>query len=184
MSRFNPLWAAALLLATGTGFAAPASTPAPISPPQYCQSAEHRQMDFWVGNWEARDKTGQLVGYQRIEKIERDCVLQEWWRGNGEDNGAGTSFSMYDQKRRLWNHSWFSARGNLLSLDGGWNGEAMIMTGYYINTEGQREFHRTIWKPLSDGRVYQFWESSLDGGLTWSTIHEAWMSPTDHAIVK
>lgn len=163
------------LMAFDTPAAQPAAT---------CTSAEHRQMDFWLGSWVARDKAGQLLGHQLIELNEQGCVLQEWWRGNGQANGAGTSLSMYDQKRKLWNHSWFSARGNLLSIEGNWNGKAMVMTGYYQNAEGIRELHRTQWQPLADGRVYQFWQSSLDGGLTWSSIHEAWMSRTTDPIAK
>lgn len=154
------------------------------APTAACSSAEHRQMDFWLGRWAARDKAGQLLGHQLIELNEQGCVLQEWWRGNGYENGAGTSLSMYDQKRKLWNHSWFSARGNLLSIEGGWNGSAMVMTGYYQNADGIRELHRTQWQPLPDGRVYQFWQSSVDGGLNWTTIHEAWMSRTQDAIEK
>lgn len=172
---FGPI---ALLIALGTtSFSA-------LSAETYCNLPEHRQMDFWAGNWEARDASGKLLGLQRVERIERECVLQEWWRGEGEDNGAGTSLSMYDKKRKLWNHTWMSVRGNLLSIDGNWNGKAMVMTGYYTNAQGQRELHRTVWKPLVDGRVHHLWDSSIDGGVTWSVIHEAWLSPTKQAISK
>ena len=39
--------------------------------PQPCSTAEHRQFDFWVGDWVVHNPQGQQVGTNRIEKIER-----------------------------------------------------------------------------------------------------------------
>lgn len=150
----------------------------------HCSAPEYRQFDFWVGAWEARDRDNRLLGYQLIEKIERDCVLQEWWRGATEENGQGTSLSIYDSKKRMWNHTWMSVRGNLQSIDGIWTGQQMLMTGYYLNAQGYREFHRTQWKPLEGGRVYHLWDSSIDGGATWNVVHEAWLTKTTNPIQK
>lgn len=175
-----PIWATLAMFTASMG----PSTAYASDGNQYCETADHKAMDFWLGHWEARDKSGRKLGLQLVEKIERSCVLQEWWRGETEEDGGGTSLSIYDAKRKLWNHTWMSVRGNLLSLDGGWDGEAMVMTGYYINREGRREFHRTKWKPLADQRVYQLWDVSTDGGATWQVIHEAWLTRTNQEILK
>lgn len=148
-----------------------------------CSTPEYKQFDFWVGNWEAFDRHGKLLGHTLIEKIEQGCVLQEWWRGNGAENGAGTSLSMYDRKHTLWRHVWTSARGNFAPIDGGWQGDAMLMTGYFVNDKGEREFHRTVWKPVPGG-VHHVWDSSVDGGATWTVIHEAWLRRTDKVLAK
>ena len=149
----------------------------------YCTDPAYRQFDFWIGRWAAHDKDGRLLGHARIDRIEQGCVLQEWWRGNGEENGGGTSLSMYDRKRRLWNHTWMSVRGNYLSIDGGWQGDHMLMTGYYTNAAGVRELHRTEWRPVPDG-VYHRWDFTVDGGRTWPVIHEAWLRRSDQAMEK
>lgn len=148
-----------------------------------CGAPEYKQFDFWVGNWEAVDRNGKVLGHTLIEKIEQGCVLQEWWRGNGAENGAGTSLSMYDRRHKLWRHVWTSARGNFAPIDGGWQGDRMLMTGYWTNDKGERELHRTVWKSIPGG-VHHIWDSSLDGGATWTVIHEAWLRRTDKPLVK
>ena len=148
-----------------------------------CSAPEYKQFDFWVGNWEAFDRNGKLLGHTLIEKIEQGCVLQEWWRGHGAENGAGTSLSMYDRKHKLWRHVWASARGNFAPIDGGWQGDRMLMTGYFINDKGEREYHRTVWKPIPGG-VHHVWDTTTDGGVTWTVLHEAWLRRTDKILAK
>jgi hypothetical protein len=148
-----------------------------------CSAPEYQHFDFWVGNWEAVDRDGKLLGHTLIEKIEQGCVLQEWWRGNGAEDGAGTSLSMYDRKHRLWRHVWTSARGNFAPIDGGWQGDRMLMTGYFVNDKGEREFHRTVWQPIAGG-VHHLWDKSTDGGVSWTVLHEAWQRRTDMVLVK
>ncbi len=151
---------------------------------KFCAAPEYHQFDFFVGNWAAYDSAKNLIGHALVEKIEQGCVLQEWWRGEGEDNGAGTSLSLYDRKRKLWHHTWGSARGNLAPIDGGMVGDSMVMTGYYVNEKGERELHRTTWTPTPEGGVHQLWVSSVDGGTTWSVLHDAWLRKTDAVIKK
>jgi hypothetical protein len=58
-----------------------AQTPlAPPPKPRPCAAAEHRQFDFWLGDWEVRDATGKLVGHNGIEAAHNGCALIEhWW---------------------------------------------------------------------------------------------------------
>ncbi|MBV8858050.1 MAG: alpha/beta hydrolase [Acidobacteria bacterium] len=54
---------------------------------QPCMSApEHRQFDFWVGEWDVRNARGRPVGTSRIERVEDGCVIMENWAG-GEADG-------------------------------------------------------------------------------------------------
>ena len=39
-----------------------------------CSADEHRQFDFWVGNWVVTDKEGNVMGYNRIDLILNDCA--------------------------------------------------------------------------------------------------------------
>ena len=48
----------ALLSLAVTDPAVAQSTAAPNPPPPACAAAEHRQFDFWIGDWEVRDPQG------------------------------------------------------------------------------------------------------------------------------
>ena len=43
-----------------------------------CDSPQHHQFDFWVGDWQVFDaRTNQLVGFDRVEKHSRGCIVQQ-----------------------------------------------------------------------------------------------------------
>jgi hypothetical protein len=46
--------------------------------PATCDTPQHHQLDFWVGNWQVFDaKTNQLVAFERVEKHLEGCIVQE-----------------------------------------------------------------------------------------------------------
>jgi len=46
--------------------------------PATCDTPEHHQLDFWVGNWQVFDAaTNQLVAFERVEKHSEGCIVQE-----------------------------------------------------------------------------------------------------------
>ena len=47
-------------------------------------SAEHKQFNFWIGEWNVQNARGQPVGTSRIELIENGCIILENW-----DDGPG-----------------------------------------------------------------------------------------------
>ncbi|HCT54101.1 MAG TPA: hypothetical protein DF712_16765, partial [Balneola sp.] len=44
-----------------------------------CASEEHRQFDFWVGEWEVKNPSDQVVGSSKIELVSNKCALLENW---------------------------------------------------------------------------------------------------------
>jgi hypothetical protein len=43
-----------------------------------CDSPQHHQFDFWVGDWQVFDaKTHQLVAFDRVEKHSQGCIVQQ-----------------------------------------------------------------------------------------------------------
>ena len=75
---------ALVLLFAGTNGATAQSAPA--EPP--CGSAEHRQFDFWVGEWDVfATGTSKQVATSRIEKLHGGCTIRENWDllGQGKD---------------------------------------------------------------------------------------------------
>jgi hypothetical protein len=142
----------------------------PKSPP--CSSYEYKQFDFWVGDWDSFDAKGVIQGHNLVEKILGGCVLQEYWMGT--DGARGTSFSLYDATRKVWNQTWVSNHGNLLPIEGYLQGKSLILTGTHVGADGRVELHRTIWTPTDYG-VYQLWDFSKDGGKTWETNYEGFL---------
>jgi hypothetical protein len=46
--------------------------------PAICDTPQHHQLDFWVGNWQVFDaETNQLVAFERVEKHSEGCIVQE-----------------------------------------------------------------------------------------------------------
>jgi hypothetical protein len=142
--------------------------------PASCSSAEYRQFDFWVGEWDVADPTGKSVGHNRITAIHDGCGLQEQWstpRGYG-----GTSLNGYDSARKVWHQTWVDSMGNVLLLDGRFAEGRMTLAGTTPRAEGGTDLQRITWTPQADGRVRQLWESSGDGGQSWKVVFDGWYS--------
>jgi len=139
----------------------------PASPPPPCSSPEHRQFDFWVGDWEVRDPQGQLQGANLITKEFGGCVIQEHWAGPGMSGG---SFNIYAASTGRWHQSWVDTNGTLLLLDGSFKDGKMQLAGEGMRG-GKKTWHRISWEPKSGGTVRQLWEVSSDGS-TWSVAFD------------
>ena len=87
-----PLTVALLAGHTAFGQANP-----PVSKPPPCAGAEHRQFDFWLGDWEVSDPAGKRVGHNRIEAAHGGCALIEHWTSVA--GVTGTSVNLYDRDR-------------------------------------------------------------------------------------
>jgi hypothetical protein len=159
-----PAFFAGALAARGQGAtAAPAATPPP------CQEPERRQFDFWLGDWEVATADGTVRGRNVIESIEGGCALRESYvTGRGY---SGTSYNFFDPVRKLWHQTWIDNQGSPLYLDGNFEAGRMVLRGDLGGT-----LQRITWTPLADGRVRQLWESSTDGGSTWTTAFDGYYS--------
>ena len=46
--------------------------------PATCDTPQHHQLDFWVGDWQVFDAaTNQLVAFERVEKHSEGCIVLE-----------------------------------------------------------------------------------------------------------
>lgn len=164
---------ALLPFAASGSFAQEAAEPAeeerPAERPPPCSSPEHRQFDFWLGDWEVRSPEGEIQGTNRIERILGDCVLMENWSGAG--GSSGKSFNMYSAPHGEWHQTWVSDNGTLLQLAGGLADDGrMVLTGEAPGREGGVVRHEISWQPLADGSVRQHWRASRDGGESWNDL--------------
>jgi hypothetical protein len=157
----QPRWRrhlALLAAACAACSAAQAEKPAP------CSAPEHHQFDFWIGHWDVFLPNGNKAGENRIESIEGGCALLEQW--TGARGPTGKSLNIYDALRRTWHQTWVDSTGGLLVLEGHWTDGRMVLSSSAQPTQ------RISWWPQPDGTVRQLWESSKDGGKTWSTAFD------------
>ena len=137
--------------------------------PMQCTGPEHRQFDFWLGEWEVHggpDGSSHL-GDNRVERSDNGCWLVEHWRGSSGNHG--TSTNAWDAQHRVWRQFWVGADGVVLRLEGGLQDGAMVMAGELPTPQGGTQLQRISWTPQPEGGVVQQWDTSDDGGRTWTT---------------
>ena len=133
-----------------------------------CTGPQYKEFDFWLGDWEVRNATGQLLGHNRITKRHGGCVvLEEWESANG---GSGSSFNVYDQPTKQWHQFWVDAsgmnwlssdkQGNPVTLRGGLRDGAMVLVSH-PDTLPAIGLNRATWRPTPDGG--KTWTVSFDG---------------------
>jgi len=141
-----------------------------------------REFDFWAGEFEVRDAQGGVLGHNRIEKVQGDCVLIEHW--TGAQGGTGTSMNFFDPTRGQWRQVWVSP-GLIIEIAGGLRADSMVLEGHaYYHASGERRAFRGTWTPRGDGVVRQFFEESVDGGETFAPWFEGFYHPTDSSPAR
>ena len=164
------LWACLL-----PALAASGQDPKPYS----CEEKqEHRQFDFWVGNWEVTDKAGEKVyGHNSISKREAGCLLLEEWRSAGAHSGS--SLNYYNPSDSKWHQLWVDNGASIIRYSGGMEEGSMVMRGkIYYQQSGRTAKFRGKWTPLEDGRVRQFFEEK-DAQGEWKTWFDGYYRRTD-----
>ena len=130
--------------------------------------ARFSEFDFWLGEWVVHDVSGAFGGTNRIEKVERGCLIKETW--SGASGSSGFSINYLDLADGKWVQIWNSADGTQINYRGGLTPEGMRLVGEIRNAGNDTVApFRGLWTLLPDGRVRQFFEQSDDGGVTWVT---------------
>lgn len=166
------LWSVALLAVSGT-FTQQSATAqgSKRDAPPPCSAPEHRQFDFWLGEWEVRDSAGKLAGNNRITRVQQGCALLEEWKGSS--GVTGMSLNAYDADRKRWHQTWVDSTGGLLIIEGAFKDGKMVLSGEAMSndTPPKKTMQRITWEPR-DGTVRQLWESSNDDGKTWTVAFD------------
>ena len=141
-------------------------------------SAEHRQFDFWIGEWNVQSPTGQPAGTSSVERILNGCVIFENWSGGG--GGDGKSLNIYNVPKRKWQQYWVESSGTVIFFEGGWEEGAMRLVGEtFPLAQGTTpaaapgmSLRRMTFTPLGPDKVRQMGEASEDGGKTWTLEYD------------
>ncbi|RYD63493.1 MAG: hypothetical protein EOP58_11305 [Sphingomonadales bacterium] len=164
----------ATLIAAASLAAQTASAPTPATAP--CASANHRAFDFWIGKWDVTPFAGgPLVAHSRIEGLYDGCAIRENWmplKGSG-----GGSLSNYDAEG--WHQTWVDSSGARVLFEGGYQGEAMVLTGHWRGiANGKDGLVRMTYTRQPGGAVRQKGDVSADNGQTWTPSFDFLYSPS------
>jgi Protein of unknown function (DUF1579) len=172
------LASAILLLATQATAAPAAAPPKPFD----CSAPEHRQFDFWVGEWDVLPNATSVPptttpsgspASNVINKSHNGCVLVENW--DDRQGGTGQSFNLYDRASQQWHQTWVDSNGGLHQYWGALKDGHMVFMGEVPLPPASRfQGRRTVrlsFMPMGTDKVRQFSESlNVDG--TWSVNYD------------
>lgn len=137
-----------------------------------CATEQHRQFDFWVGEWDVVPAAAPQATASNSITISQDgCVVIEQYV-NG--NFTGMSINFYDNASGKWHQTWMSNAGGALYMEGGLTADgAMEMSDAGLpGSQSSGRINRTVWMPLDDGSVQQTWTTSTDNGESWSVVFD------------
>jgi len=133
-------------------------------------SAEARQFDFWVGEWDVYDPGGHKAGTSVIERVANGCGVLENW--TGASGGAGKSLNFYDPQAGKWFQYWIGTDGNPQRYSGEYRDGALRLAGEPHTQNGKRPVTRLTFFNLGTNTVRQLFERSEDDGKTWSVGYD------------
>jgi hypothetical protein len=142
--------------------------------PPACAADVHHAFDYWIGSWVVRDSSGTEVGRNMITPVSQGCALLEEWESAG--GGSGRSLNFVERATGEWRQVWIGGDGGSLDLRGGLVDGVMVLSGERASQTGTRH-DRVSWIPRDGGIVEQLWESSTDGGATWSVAFQGFYEP-------
>lgn len=136
-----------------------------------CSAAEFHQLDFFIGNWIVKDRSGHIVANDSVSSEYGGCVLIERWSGAG-DSGQGIAILGYDPAQASWHVDSFVHGGDVLAFDGQKTGDTMVLTGTEYPKSGPTRLHRLTWSVQRDGSIEQLWQTSTDAGKSWQVYFD------------
>jgi hypothetical protein len=166
----------ALLIAAVTSLAATAAA-AQTPPPAACSGPEHRQLDFWVGDWDLTFDAGEGRIGQATNRITADafgdCVITEHFEMAATGYIGGSS-SIWDPQTEQWRQTWVDNQGTPFVLVGGpVEGQPHIFEFRTTEPRGRTDptIRRMIWQDVTPDSLTWRWQTQqADGG--WA---DAWV---------
>lgn len=133
-------------------------------------SAEARQFDFWIGEWDAFNRQGRKDGTSVIQRIASGCGILENWAG--AFGGDGKSINFYDPQVGKWFQYWIGANGNPSRYSGVYQDGAIRYEGEPYTLHGKKIITRLTFFNIDANTVRQLAEQSDDEGKTWTVGYD------------
>lgn len=134
--------------------------------PANCPAAEYRQLDFWLGDWDTFEATGERSSIARahVTLIAGGCAVHELYEQT--DGLIGDSILSFDPVRKVWQQTWVTNFGSLMVITGTFKNDALALEGEVHVKDGRTLRQRITWKAEQDG-VRETAVMSNDGAKTW-----------------
>ena len=122
-----------------------------------CDTAAYKQFDFWVGNWNVYDTENNLIGKNKVIKMNNACAIQENWSSKTTPS-KGTSYNYYNATDKSWNQVWIDNTGGSLVLKGFYTNHKMVLKSNIIRDKKGAYYNQITWFKNANGSVTQLWE--------------------------
>lgn len=178
MTACTPAKEPASTQGSSTATTAAAASTAATTNAKPCAEAEHRQMDFWVGEWtlalrartsiDSNDWTD-ANGTNRITSTLHDCVIEERFEADGPGPAwAGHSVSQLVASDGKWHQTWVDDQGGYITLVGTKEGADIVLVAPpRIIASGATQQMRMVYTDIKPDSLTWRWEGTRDAGKTW-----------------
>jgi hypothetical protein len=141
--------------------------------PSTCDTPQHHQFDFWLGDWLVFDAdSNQLVGFDRVEKHSQGCIVQQnltfltdmYRRPGTKYRLAGIGVSRFDGD--TWLQMWADNQWGAIFLHGSLDAQgSMVMTT--VVPSRNRDV-KEVWEKRADGTVRNLEYVAPAGSGKWT----------------
>lgn len=137
-------------------------------------TAENRQLDFWIGEWDVvATNGGAAAGSSKIESILGTCVIQENWTTGGAAQHAGKSYNTFNPNLKRWEQFWVDDTAGMIHFYGSLKDGVMdYWTDEVPQPDGTKLERHLQFIPQGTDQVRQFSQGSTDGGKTWTVEYD------------
>jgi len=159
---------------------APMPAPAPATVVAACASPEHRQLDFWVGEWDVvirarasltSEDWAEGRGRQHIESILGGCAIAETFVADRPPQPwAGRSYSSWQPALGSWRQTWVDDSGSYLAFTGVVEQGVMTLTGEPRTVEGVTSQMRMVFQDVTPTSLHWEWQRATDAWATSSVM--------------
>jgi hypothetical protein len=138
-------------------------------------SAQSREFDFWVGEWDAYVRgTKNLAGHSKIEIASGGCMILENWTSVGAPFN-GKSINFVDPVSGKWKQIWVGSGGGPNAsefLNGEYRDGAMRFEFDTKTPQGATQKVHFYFFNEGPDQVRQLHETSNDDGKTWTVTYD------------
>lgn len=147
-------------------------------PAPACATAEHRRLDFWIGEWDVvvrakptptSSEWVEARGTNVVRATHAGCVVEEAFRADGP-GGPWAGHSVSTLANGTWRQTWVDDSGSYLAFVGEWRDGQMFFTGEPQTKNGARVQMRMAFSEITPAAFKWRWERTTDDGATWTPV--------------